>query len=410
MDLLHDRCAGLDVHKETVVACVRVVTDGKVKREVRTFGTTTTTLLALAAWLRSEGVEHAVMESTGVLWKPVWHVLEGEGVELVLANARAVRNVPGRKSDMNDAMWLADLLAHGLVSASLVPGEDVQQLRDLTRTRKQLTHDAARHVNRLHKILEDANVKLSLVLSDILGVSGRAMLDAIIAGETDPTTLAKKATSGVKAKREEIVEALRGKVTAHHRFLLKLHLEQYDAIQAAIGTIDKQLEEVARPFSTAIERLEEMPGISRTAALSIMAEAGACIDRFSDPSRLVSFAGVCPRLDESAGQKRSTRTRHAGVWLKSTIVTCAWAAARTKSSYYRAQFLRLKARRGARKAVIAVANSMLRAIFHILQRGTSYQDLGKDFFDRRDREGLTKSLCKRLTDLGYSVELKPVAA
>lgn len=408
MEVLHPCCAGLDVHKASVVACVRKTKDGNVSREVRTFGTNTSDLFALSEWLQQEGCTHVAMEATGVYWKPVWHVLEGS-FELVLGNAKHIRNVPGRKSDVNDATWLANLLAHGLIQPSLVPERPFQELRDLTRTRKQLTHEAARHVNRIQKVLEDANVKLANVVSDVLGVSGRAILDAIVGGETDPVRLAAVAKTAIRAKPNELIEALRGSITAHHRFLLKLHLEQVGAIQASIALLDQQIEEACRPFVERVERLDAVPGISRLAAQVILAETGGDLDRFETADRLVSFAGLCPRQDESAGKKRSTRVRHAGVWLKSTIVSCAWAAARKKDSYYRAQFLRLKARRGPKKAIIAVAASILTAVYYMLRDGTHYQDLGPDHFSRIDRTKRANRLCRQLQQLGFSVRLTEAA-
>ena len=409
MEVLYTCCAGLDVHKSSVVACVRKVEDGRVLREVRTFGTTTSQLLALSDWLTERGCTHVAMEATGVYWKPVWHILEAS-FELVLANAQHIRNVPGRKSDVNDATWIADLLAHGLIRGSFVPEGPVQQLRDLTRTRKQLVREVAQHVNRVHKTLEDANLKLGSVVSDVLGKSGRSILDALVAGETDPARLVALTHNRLRASPEELLEALRGRVTDHHRFLLRLHLEQIDALGRAITGLDARIEEVGSPFVERVERLITLPGLSRTAAWVVVGEIGVDMTRFQQPERLVSFAGLCPRMDESAGKKRSTRLRQGAEWLKTTLVSCGWAAARSKDTYYRAQFQRLKARRGPTKAVVAVSASLLTAIFFILRDGTTFRDLGPNYFDRCQRQKAVQRLTRRLADLGYSVKLEPAVA
>src|SRR3989442_152306 len=323
MDVVHPKCAGLDVHQQTVVACARVGSGKTVTHAVRTFGSTTPELLALSDWLATHGCTHVAMESTGVYWKPVWHVLDGH-FELVLANAMHIRNIPGRKSDVNDATWIADLLAHGLIRSSFVPPEPIQELRDLTRTRKQLVREIAQHTLRIQKTLETANIKLTAVLADITGVSGRAILQALVAGERDPERLATLANARVKAS----------------------------------------------------------------------------------PADLVSWAGLCPRLHESAGKRLSNRTRSSNPWLKTTLVQAAWAATRKKDGYFRAQFLRLKSRRGPKKAIIAVAASMLTAAYHMLKHGVDYRDLGADHFDRRDKAKLAKRLIARLQDLGITVEVR----
>jgi transposase len=342
------------------------------------------------------------MESTGVYWKPVWHVLEGE-FELVLANAAHIRNVPGRKTDVNDATWIADLLAHGLVRASFVPPTAIQELRDLTRTRKQLVRELARHVQRIQKTLEDANIKIAGVISDILGASGRAFLDAIIAGETDPEQLAALARGRLRASREQIVEALRGRVREHHRFMLKLHLEQVSSLEHAIAKIEARLGECLEPFREDVKLLTTMPGISQTAAQVIASEMGLDMHRFPSADSLVSWAGMCPRSDESAGKRRSTRIRKGAPWLKTTLIQAAWAASRTKNTYLQTLFHRVKARRGAMKAIVAVAASMLRSAYYMLTRGTTYQDLGPNHFDSRTRVRTVNRLLKRLKDLGIEV-------
>jgi transposase len=407
MEVLYPRCAGLDVHKDTVVACVRCVS-APTAREVRTFGTTTSALLELADWLDAHGCTQVAMESTGVYWKPVWHLLEGS-FELVLANAQHIRNVPRRKTDVNDAMWIADLLAHGLIRSSFVPPAPIQELRDLTRTRKQLVREIAQHSLRIQKVLEDANIKLASVLSDVLGQSGRAMLAALIGGEEDPERLADLAQGTARKKRAALVEALRGHVTSHHRTLLKLHLGLIAALEDALRDVDAAVGKALAPISYAADLLKTMPGVSDIVAHVIVAEIGVDMRRFPTAGHLVSWAGLCPRNDESAGKRRSTRVRKSGTWLKTTLVTAAWAAARKKDSYLRSQFLRLKARRGPKKAILAVAASMLTAAYYMLRDGVEYQDLGPDHFDRRDKSKAITRLVRRLHDLGCEVELKHAA-
>ena len=407
MEVLYPRCAGLDVHKDTVVACVRIAEGGKVRREVREFGTCTRALYELVEWLTAQGCTHAVLESTGVYWKPVWHVLEGQ-LALVLANATEVRNVPGRKSDTNDATWLADLLAHGLIRSSFVPPEPIAELRDLTRTRKQLTRERARHTQRIQKILEDANLKLASVVTDILGMSGRAVLEAVIAGETDPVALAALTSPRLKASREDITEALYGRVTEHHRFMLRLHLNQVDGLDRAIAALEARTEELLEPFRRTVEHLVTMPGVGPTVAAVLVAEIGTDMTRFPTAGHLVSWAGLCPRLDESAGKARSRRTRH-GYWLKTTLVQAAWAAVRKKDNYLHAQFLRIKRRRGAKKAILAVAASMLTAAYHMIRNDADYSDLGGDYFDRYDRDKTALRLVRRLRELGLSVQISQAA-
>jgi len=405
MEIVHPKCAGLDVHQDTVVACARVVAGSSVTHDVRTFGTTTQELVALSDWLTAHGCTHVAMESTGVEWKPVWHVLEGR-VELVLATARHIRNMPGRKSDVNDAPWIAELLAHGLIRGSFVPPAPIQELRDLTRTRKQLVREIAQHTLRIQKTLETATLKLTGTLSDILGVSGRAILQALVAGETNPERLAELARGRIKASRADLVAALHGRVTAHHRFLLQLHLAQSEALEGAVRAVEARLGDALAPFRAAVDRLITMPGVSETVARVIVAEIGFDMTRFPTAGHLISWAGLCPRLDESAGKRRSTRTRPSNPWLKTTLVQGAWAAARKKDGDLRAQFLRLKSRRGPKKAIIAVAASMLTAAYSMLRDGVDYRDLGADHFDRRDKAKLAKRLLARLHDLGFSVELR----
>ena len=409
MEVLHPRCAGLDVHKETVVACARVVAGGRVESEVRTFSTTTAGLLELSDWLSAHACTHVAMESTGVYWKPVWHVL-ADSFELVLANAGHVRNVPGRKSDVSDATWLADLLAHGLLRGSFVPPPAVQELRDLTRTRKQLVRDLGQHVQRIEKVLEDANLKLTVVLSDVVGASGRRMLEALIAGETDPDVLAGLASPRVKCARPALVEALRGRVTPHHRFLLREHLLMIEHLRQRIAAFEAQIGGALEPFRLAAARLVTIPGVSQVAANVIVAEIGIDMTRFPTVRHLISWAGLCPRMEESAGKRRSTRIRKGAPWLKTVLIQCAWAATRTKETYLQAQFRRLKSRRGPMKAVVAVAASILTAAYHMLRDGVPYRELGRDHFDRVDKAKLAQRLARRLKDLGYEVQLNAAAA
>jgi transposase len=409
MDLINPRCAGLDVHKQTVVACVRIATETPVRQEVRTFDTTMTGLLALADWLDSLGVEHVVMEATGVYWKPVWHVLDGH-FELTLANAAHVKNVPGRKTDVNDAMWLADLLAHGLIRASFVPPTPVQELRTLTRTRKQFVRERASHVQRIEKVLEDANLKITSVLSDIMGKAGCAVLQAIINGQTDPQELATCVTTRIKATRAELLESLRGHIRAHHRFMLKVHLGHIDSANKAIAALEKEVSLGLAPFRAAAQLLSTIPGISTIAADVLISEIGIDMSRFATSGHLLSWACLCPRNDESAGKRRSTRLRRGGKWLKTTLVQAAWAAIKVKGGYLQAQFHRVRARRGAKKAIMAVAASMLTAVWHMLKDGTQWHDLGAAHFDRQNTTKTANRLIQRLELMGYQVTATPQGA
>jgi len=391
-----------------VVACVRIAADDVVERDVRTFDTMTSGLQALSEWLGEHGCTHVVMEATGVYWKPVWHELAGD-FELILANAAHVKNVPGRKTDVNDATWLAELLAHGLVRPSFVPNEATQQMRALLRTRKQLVREQASHVQRVQKVLEDANIKLSSVVTDIMGNSGRAILDAIAAGQTDANELVKLAGPRLKTDRAKIREALRGRVTAHHRFLLKLHLEHIDNLKKAIAAIDTEVGSNLEPFRCAIELLKTIPGVSDLSAQVITSEIGTDMQRFPTAGHLVSWAGLCPRNDESAGKRRSTRIRKGAPWLKTVLVQSAWAATRRREGYLRAQYYRIKSRRGAKKAAIAVAASILTAAYYMLRDGALYNELGSAYLDRLGAERRINGLVKRLTELGCEVQITKAA-
>ena len=407
MQVLHPRCAGIDVHKDVVVAAVRCVSE-PVHHEVKSFGTTTKELMALSEWLESHKCTHVVMEATGVYWKPVWHLLE-ETFELVLVNAQHVKNVPGRKTDVGDATWLAELLAHGLVRSSFIPPVRIQELRDLTRTRKQLVREVSQHTLRIQKVLEDANLKLGSVLSSVVGASGRAILKAIVEGETNPEVLAELAQGAARKKRAELIEALRGRVTAHHRNLIKVHLGLIDNLLAALEEVDAAVGKTLAPIKARAQLLTTMPGVSDIAASVIVAEIGVDMSRFPSPGHIVSWAGLCPRNDESAGKRRTTRLRKGGTWLKTMLVTCAWTAVRTKDSYLRAQFLRIKARRGAKKAIMAIAASMLTACYFMLRDEVPYKDLGAQHFDRHDTAKTIGRLVKRLQDLGCEVDVRRAA-
>lgn len=409
MEVLYPHCAGLDVHKETVVACIRHMVNGEVTTPVRTFKTTTAELIQLAEWLSSQGVMQIAMEATGVYWKPVWHILADGEATLLLANAAQVKNVPGRKSDVNDAVWLAELMAHGLIRPSFVPDEPTQQMRDLLRTRKQMVRERAGHIQRIQKTLEDANIKLDNVVTDILGLSGRRILEALVAGETVPQALAALAHRRLHASSAELEAALRGQVTRHHRFLLKLHLDQIDAIEAAVARIDEEVSANVEPFRAAVEQLIAIPGISPLAAQVLISEIGIEMSHFPTAGHLVSWAGLCPRSDQSAGKRRSTRMKKGAPWLKTTLVQCAWAASRTKGSYFQAQYHRIRPRRGSKKAVCAVAASLLTTAYHMLKNGTPYQDLGPQHFDQHAKHLHALRLLKRLQNLGYAVQIQPIA-
>jgi transposase len=402
MEVLHPRCAGLDVHKDSLVAAVRLAETGTVHTEVRRFDTTTPGLLALGAWLAECGCTHVAMEATGVYWKPVWHVLADGDLVLILANAAHVRNVPGRKTDIADAAWLAELLAHGLIRPSFVPGAATQALRALLRTRKQLVREQASHVQRLQKTLEDANLKLASVLTDLMGLSGRAILEALLAGERDPDRLLALVHPRVRAEPARLRAALTGRLADHHRFLLRLHLGQYDALAAALAEIDAAVERDLDPFRDAVRLLRTIPGVGDLAARAIVAEIGTDMGRFPTAGHLVSWAGLCPCSDESAGKRRSTRLRKGAPWLKATLIQCAWAASRKKDGYLRAQFQRLRQRRGPKKAVCAVAASILTATWHMLRDGTFWRDLGPNHFHRRSPEQKAQHLARQIARLGFA--------
>jgi transposase len=409
MEVLHPRCAGLDVHKDSVVAAIRLAANGEPKTEVRTFSTTTPGLLALSEWLSHHACTHIAMEAMGVYWKPVWHILADGTFTLILTNPAHVKNVPGRKTDVADALWLADLLAHGLIRASFVPEPATQAMRGLLRTRKQLVREQASHIQRIQKTLEDANIKLASILTDIMGLSGRALLKALIEGETDPDHLVKLIDRRVKASPEQRHAALCGRISDHHRFLLRLHLRQIDMLNEAVAEIDQRVESDLDPFRAAVRLLCSIPGIGELSAQVIVSEIGIDMSRFPTAGHLISWAGMCPRNDESAGKRRSKRLRKGAPWLKATLIQCAVSAAKKKTSYLHAQFKRLCQRHGPKKAFCAVAASILTAIYHMLRDGTFYQDLGADYFHKGTAYAQARKLAQRIAKLGFDCSITPKA-
>ena len=408
MDRMYRCCAGLDVHKETVAACVRRVdASGRISKEVRTFGTTTGALLQLSDWLTSQGVEAAAMESTGVFWKPIWNILEG-AVKVILVNARHIKNVPGRKTDVKDCDWIAQLLQHGLLRASFVPERPQRDLRDLTRQRSQLASEQSRVSNRIHKTLEDANIKLGSVATDILGVSGREMIQGLIAGQEDPEQLAELARRRLRHKLPELREALRGHLTEHHRFMLRQLMDHLAYLERQIAAFEQRIEELMRPFQEAIERLTTIPGVGQLTAQNVLAEIGADMSRFPSHEHLASWAAMCPGNRESAGKRKSGHTNHGNRWLRTALVQAAWAASHSKNTYLAAQYRRLAGRRGKKRAIVAVGHTMLVMIYHMLKDGVDYQELGHDYLDRLQPHRLTRYLVKRLESLGHQVTLQPV--
>ena len=407
MEILYRACAGLDVHKETVVVCVRRLgAAGQVHQEVRTFGTMTRDLLALSDWLTTQEVTHVAMESTGVYWKPIFNILENQ-FQVILVNAQHIKHVPGRKTDVKDCEGIAQLLQLGLLRASFVPPRPVRELRDLTRQRAQLVQERARTANRIQKVLEDANIKLGSVATDTLGVSGRDMLEAIVAGETDAEKLAELARQRLRAKIPALRLALEGRVTEHHRFLLRTLLDHVAHLETVIGPSSARIESVLSPFEEAVDRLKTIPGVDRRAAEVIVAEIGKDMSQFPSDDHLSSWAGVCPGNDQSAGKRRSGRTTKGSQWLRTLLVQVAWAASRTKGSYFSAQYRRLAPRRGKKRALAALGHAILVIAYHLLKDGTTYQELGADFFEELEPERLVRYLVRRLEKLGHKVTLEP---
>ncbi len=402
MEVVVARAAGLDVHKKTVVATVQTPE----RRETRTFGTMTADLGKLAAWLRGEGVTHVVLESTGSFWLPVYNLLEQDAFELVVVNAQHVKQVPGRKTDVKDSEWLCDLLRYGLLRGSFIPDKEQRERRELARYRKALIRERADEVNRIQKLLEGANIKLAAVATDVLGVSGRQMLEALVAGTTDPQALAALAKGKLKRKRPDLEQALAGLVGEHHRFVLREQLGHIDDLDARIARLSTELEARLRPFAAALDALDSIPGVGRHTAEVILAELGAALARFPSAAHLASWAGLCPGNHESAGKRHSGRTRKGNPWLRDALVEAAWAAAHTKGTYLSAQYHRLAARRGAKRALVAVAHTLLVIVYHVLTTGELYRELGADYFDQRNKEALARRLVKRLSTLGYTVTLE----
>ncbi|MBM4440143.1 MAG: IS110 family transposase [Candidatus Rokubacteria bacterium] len=406
MDIVHPRCAGLDVHKATVVACVRIpgARPRERRAETRTFSTTTTGLAQLREWLLSHEVTNVALESTGVYWRPVYAALE-DRLELVLVNARHVKMVPGRKTDVRDCEWLAHLLECGLLRASLVPPRAVRDLRDLTRRRKSLIRERGHHVNRIAKTLELAQLKLSCVVTDIMGKTGRAILDALSMGIDDPDRLAGYAQGNLRKKQAELRQALRGGLTPHYAFLLRQHLSLIDALDAHIATVDGRIETAMAPFAAEAALLRTIPGVATRSAEAILAETGVDMSRFPTAAHLASWARLCPGNHESAGKRHAVSTGKGATWLRATLQETAWAAARSKKTYYHALFQRIRARAGAKKAVVAVQHAILVALWHILKKRVPHRDLGPDHFDRRNTDRLRRHHIRRLERLGYNVVL-----
>lgn len=416
MDVIVARCAGLDVHKNTVVACVRTPGPGGGRvSTVRRFRTFTASLRELRDWLVAQGVTQVVMEATGVYWKPVWHVLEPvPGLELLLANAHAVKNLPGRKTDVADSQWLAQLCECGLIRASFVPPPVIAQLRDLTRYRKKLIEERSRETQRIQKLLEDAGIKLDSVVSDILGVSARQMLEALIAGVRDVEALAGLARTRLRSKIPQLRLALEGRFDAHHALMLRMHLEHIDQLSASIVRLDEETDRVIRPFSEQLKHLITIPGVGRRTAEVIIAEAGVDMGRFATAGHLASWAGMCPGNHESGGKRRSGRARKGNRALRAALCEAAWSAARTSSGYLPAQYrhlMRTFGKKGQTRAVFAVGHSILVIAWHLLANDCDYTDLGQDHFTRRDDpEARKRYLIRQLEALGHTVTIDPAAA
>ena len=407
MDVTYERCCGLDVHQKMVVACLmKSSATGAVQKETRTFSTMTADLLALADWLSEEGCTHVAMESTGVYWKPIYNLLEGL-FELMVVNAQHIKTIPGRKTDVRDAEWVADLLRHGLLRGSFIPSAPQRELRELTRYRRTLVEERARLLNRVQKTLEDANLKLAAVVTDISGVSARAMLEALLAGQTDPTVLANLARGRLREKREALSQALLGRFKPHHAFMLTEHLSHLDYLSEAIERVNAELEARLAEAEAVVTLLDTIPGISRHIAQVIVAELGADVDRFPSPRHLASWAGLCPGNNESAGKRYSGRTRKGSPYLRQTLVEAAHGAARTKDTYLSAQYRHIAARRGRRRALVALAHTLLTIVYYVLKRQEPYRELGGNYFDERDRTSVERRLVRRFQKLGYNVTIQP---
>lgn len=410
MQLVHERCAGLDVHKRTVVACVLTTQpEGTCQREVRTFSTMTADLLALGDWLDALRISVVALESTGVYWRPVFNLLE-EGRTLILVNPQHIKAVPGRKTDVKDSEWLADLLRHGLLTPSFIPPQPIREVRELTRYRKSLVEERAREVGRVQKVLEGANIKLASVATDVLGKSGRAMLEALICGEQDPAVLAELARGRLRAKRPQLQGALQGRLVAQHRTVLKHLLGHIDFLEQSIAELEAEIEHSLAPFGQAVALAQTLPGIAETAASAIVAEIGVDMSRFPSARHLASWAGVCPGNKQSGGKRLSGQTTKGNPYLRAVLAEVAWAISRTKDNYLAAQFHRIARRRGQQKAMMAVAHSVLVILYHMLREGRPYTDLGPDYFERLEASQIERYHVRRLERLGYTVTLTPAPA
>jgi transposase len=406
MENILARCAGLDVHKESVEACVRrIEPNGRVHSETRHWGTMTRDLLEMADWLAAEEVMNVAMESTGVYWKPIFNILESR-FTVLLVNARHLKQVPGRKSDVRDCQWIAQLLQCGLLKGSFIPSRAQRELRDLTRHRTQLVEEKTRTINRVQKVLEDANIKLASVATDVMGVSGRAMIQRLIEGETNPCKLADLAQRQLRGKIPELEKALEGKLTDHHRFLLKMLWKELAQQEELLAELDAKIEERTRPFAAEIVRLDAIPGVDHRVAEVLLAEVGTDVKPFSSDEHLSSWAGMCPGNEESAGKRKRRRITPGNGWLKKTLAQAGWAASHTKNTYLASQYRRLAGRRGKKRALVAVGHSILVIFYHMVRTGSDYADLGGDFFDRLEPQRLTRYYVKRLERLGHKVTLE----
>jgi transposase len=408
MEPIYTSCCGLDVHSRSIAACIRRIGDeGRIDEQTQTFGTMTRDIMALSDWLCSRQVTHVAMESTGVYWKPIYNILEGH-FTILLVNARHVKHVPGRKTDISDCQWLAQLLQCGLLKGSFVPERPQRELRDLTRHRAQLVADKSSVANRIHKVLEDANIKLATVATDILGVSGRDMIQALICGDRAAEAMADLARRQLRSKIPQLQLALEGHVTDHHRFVLKQLMDHLQHLEQQIEEFTKRIEQVSRPFEQAIELLCQLPGYNRRSGENVLAEIGIDMNQFPSEHHLASWAGICPGNHESAGKRKQGTTTKGSRWLRSALVQSAWAATRKKGSYYQAQYRRLVGRRGKKRALIAVAHSQLIAIYHMLKYRTGYRELGSNYFDKLNITRLASYHIRRLKTLGYEVNLTPL--